>query len=316
MIFELIGLLHEPMQISFDYTIKSNEPQSLDTENKNWVIPLEINATANKNMDFCANYFIKTLGALSLSISEVENYKSINKQVFPVNIIYKGNQRTFYLRKESSLNALKTFVSHWEFYVRGFSIENGITKSQSKGKGQLHRFFNENDGEFSIDFLDSGQIAGTFSEKDIMTLEQIEKITGYLIKPIGISFPFKNGGFVVWEENGHGLVVAVSDIGQLNWNDAKQACSNLKLSGYNDWSLPSNIQLDAINTFLYVKGLGGFKHGFDDHGFVDRYWSSTEFPYPSTDNYAMTFNEMINSNKTLIGLSKENYFFVRPVRVF
>jgi hypothetical protein len=49
----MVGLLHEPMQTSFDYTIKSSEPKSLDAENKNWEISLKVTATANKNIDFC-----------------------------------------------------------------------------------------------------------------------------------------------------------------------------------------------------------------------------------------------------------------------
>jgi hypothetical protein len=83
---EMMGLLHEPLQISLDYVIKSSEPKSLDTESKNWAIPLEVTATANKNMDFCANYCIKTLKSLSLSDEEVANYKILNKSVFPVEI--------------------------------------------------------------------------------------------------------------------------------------------------------------------------------------------------------------------------------------
>ena len=35
---EMVGLLHEPMQISFDYVIKSSDPKSLDAESKNWSI--------------------------------------------------------------------------------------------------------------------------------------------------------------------------------------------------------------------------------------------------------------------------------------
>jgi hypothetical protein len=54
----MFGILHETMQVAFDYTIKSEEPKSLDAESKNWEIPLTVTSTANKNIDFCANYFI------------------------------------------------------------------------------------------------------------------------------------------------------------------------------------------------------------------------------------------------------------------
>jgi hypothetical protein len=63
-VFDMISLLHEVMQTSFDYTIKSDNPISLDAESKNWEVPLVVTALANKNMDFCADYFIKTLSAV------------------------------------------------------------------------------------------------------------------------------------------------------------------------------------------------------------------------------------------------------------
>ncbi|MEJ6711482.1 MAG: hypothetical protein QNK65_04840, partial [Flavobacteriales bacterium] len=95
-------MLHESMQISFDYDIKSSDPKSLDAESKNWEIPLRVTATCNQNIDFCANYFKKTLSSLSLTSTEVETYKSLNKEVFPINFSYTGKNITFYLRKERS----------------------------------------------------------------------------------------------------------------------------------------------------------------------------------------------------------------------
>lgn len=123
---EMVGLLHEPMQISFDYVIKSSEPKSLDAESKNWAIPLEVTATANKNMDFCANYCIKTLKALSLSDEEVAKYKSLDKSVFPVEIKYKGLTRKFFLRKIQSVHTLNTFLRQWGFYTSLFTVQSGL----------------------------------------------------------------------------------------------------------------------------------------------------------------------------------------------
>jgi len=137
---EMVGLLHEPMQISFDYVIKSSEPKSLDAESKNWEIPLVVTATTNKNIDFCANYCIKTLAALSLSAEEVTSYQSLNKAVFPFEINYKGVAKTFYLRKQSSINALNILTTNWEFYTRLFTVQSGMDESNGNGVGQIHDF--------------------------------------------------------------------------------------------------------------------------------------------------------------------------------
>jgi hypothetical protein len=52
----MIGLLHESMQLSFDYSIKSEEPKSIDSENKKCEIPLIINVKANENLELCSHF--------------------------------------------------------------------------------------------------------------------------------------------------------------------------------------------------------------------------------------------------------------------
>jgi hypothetical protein len=251
------------MQIAFDYAIKSGEPKSVDAESKNWEIPLTVTATCNKNMDFCANYCLKTLAALSLSSEEVTSYKSLNKYVFPVVISYNGVAKTFYLRKQISMDALNSFRNQLEFYLRLFTVQSGMDESDGNGEFQIYNFGNNN----TVNFLTAGQEAVAFSWRDQRTLSQIEQITGYRVKPRGVISKFKHGGFIVYEENGHGLVVAITDLGQMNWGSAKRACEDLILNGYSDWYLPSKEELNSIYVNLGQLGAGGFSGEY--------YWSST-----------------------------------------
>ena len=260
---EMVGLLHEPMQISFDYVIKSSDPKSLDAESKNWEIPLVVTATTNKNIDFCANYCIKTLTALSLSLEEVASYKSLNKTVFPVNINYNGGTNTFYLRKERSINTLNTLISQWEFYTRSFTVQSGMDESYGNGEGQIHVISDK-----TINFLTIGQKAASFSWQDKRTLAQIEKMTGYTVKPRGVTSQFKHGGFVVYERDGHGLVAAITDLGSMNWESAKTACDELILNGYSDWHLPNEEELKRLYVNLRKMGIGGFAN--------KSYWKLTD----------------------------------------
>ncbi len=268
---ELIGLLHEPMQIAFDYIIKTSDPKSLDAESKNWGIPLEVIATANKNMDFCANYFIKTLEALSLSTEDVTSYKSLNKAVFPVVINYKGFEYTYYLRKQNSIDVLNTFKRNWEFYTRLYTVESGTYTKDGFGVGQIHTFSNidisNNTNQKTIYFLTAGQKAATFSWQDKRTLEQIEQMTGYTVKPRGIVSEFKHGGFVVFEENGHGLVASLIEPERMPWYDALDFCNALVLNGYSDWHLPTKEELNVLYLNQQINKVGGF------HSIL--YWSST-----------------------------------------
>ena len=300
---DMVGLLHEPMQNSFDYIIKSSEPKSLDADNKNWEIPLEATATANKNMDFCANYCMKTLGAVSLSSEEVTSYQSLNKAVFPIDVNYNEVAKTFYLRKESSLNALKMFISFWEYYTRSFIVQSGVDKLYGNDQKVKDKSVSAGNSAIGIDFLTAGQQAATFTWNDKKTLLQMEQMNGYTIKSSGVVSRFKYGGFVVYEENGHGLVVANADLGEMNWNAANTASEALIFNGYSDWRLPTKEELNSIYINMAKLGVGCFK---------GVYWSSTS----SSDYHKWVQNFFKGSQNAELKDEKALEYFVRAVRTF
>src|SRR6187455_2507507 len=67
------------------------------------------------------------------------------------------------------------------------------------------------------------------------------------------------GGIVVYEANGHGLIVATSDLGKQDWASAMKVCDELELNGYSDWRLPNREELNALYTNLKLKNLGGLQ---------------------------------------------------------
>ncbi len=276
---EMVGLLHEAMQISFDYVIKSSDPKSLDAENKNWEIPLVVTATCNKNIDFCANYFMKTLAAISLSPTEVETYKSLNKQVFLVSVTYQNKSVTYNLRKQSSIAAIHSLTSNWQFFTRLFAVQSGMDELYGNWEGNIYSFSgdrsyynDDNAGTRFIHFPTSGNVAATFIWSDKRTLAQIEQMTGYTIKSRGVVSQFKYGGFLVYEENGHGLVAAITDLGKMEWYPGKQACENLVSNGFSDWHLPTKSELNKLFLNLHTKKIGDFLN-------KGEYWSSTYSDY-------------------------------------
>lgn len=295
---EMVGLLHESMQISFDYDIKSSDPKSLDAESKNWEIPLRVTATCNQNIDFCANYFKKTLSSLSLTSTEVETYKSLNKEVFPINFSYTGKNITFYLRKETSINIVKSLLYNWDFYTRLFTVQSGLDESFGNGESKLFKITDIRN-KTSVSYPGVGDVAGSFTWSDKRTLSQIEQMTGYAVKPRGVISNFKHGGYVVWEKDGHGLVAAVCDLEKRNWTNAKIACEALDINGYSDWHLPTKEELQYLYKNLYQVGIADFERR--------AYWSSTAYGTRPWLQHFLTGGQSANKN---------NDAYVRAVRAF
>lgn len=359
-IAEMVGLLHEPMQTSFDYLIKSGDPKSIDALSKNWEIPLEVTAICNKNIDFCANYFIKTLSALSLTPAEVETYKSLNKQVFTLIVNYSGVENIFNFRKAQSMDAIYSFVFNWKFYTRLFIVESGLvnnvgTNLYKPGRhsnfgmyevphdqlGELTRneeiseFIKLNDNvyqdngtnDLTILFPSKDKLVARFNWNDKRTLVQIEQMTGYSVKPRGVVSYFKQGGYVVNEKDGHGLVVALYDIGKGTLVNAKKKCNEFEINGYNDWRLPSIEELGMIHKNMFEYGLGNLcpfimRWGRDEpslFAYYDyRYWTENSKGYWSNiekDAYYSYIYDFFKG-KSEIQYGKEGPYFIRPVRTF
>ncbi|PQJ09122.1 hypothetical protein CJD36_020200 [Flavipsychrobacter stenotrophus] len=256
-IVDLLMLLHEPMQTAYDYEIKTSESKAssiIDKEGKNWNIPIVVTATTNKNIDVCSEYLFKTLKAISLTREEVQTYAELKKLYFQYEITYKGQSKKIYLRTLASSLALTNFNYCIEGYIRSFKVVSDV---ETYGNGEIHFYKVAHPG--SITLLASGQKAATFMWDDPKTLQQIEHISGYVVKPRGIHSLIKNGGVVIYEENGHGLVAAITDIDPaMKWDVAKKECDELGMGGYHDWRLPSVKELKLVYQNLGKDDIGGF----------------------------------------------------------
>jgi hypothetical protein len=259
MIIDLIGLMHENMQLSFDYSIEIKDPLNSPENNNIWEVPGKITVRSNNNVDICKLYCLRMLESISMKPSEIESYKALNRKYYKLSINSLDGSRDFYLRNISAHEAFKTFISEWSFFTRDFFIRcgdedfecvSGSCNSEETG----HNFnFSRDNFTFKqheiwrgdillLNFPKVGEVIREINFTDKRTLIELEKIDGYNIFPLGIISPYKYGGFVINEFEGHGLVLSVIDV-HAGYSEIFKSCETLELAGYNDWELPNLEQM-------------------------------------------------------------------------
>ena len=131
------------------------------------------------------------------------------------------------------------------------------------------------------------------SEKLLLKLNMTKSNSGKLA----------NGGIIVYtdEKGEHGLVCSISDLGNANWNDAKEQCEVYNEGGFSDWRLPTKDELQLIYLLLHKRKIGGFASSI--------FWSSTEFNKSSA--WLQDFDNGLQDN-----YSTDNGCNVRAVRAF
>jgi hypothetical protein len=282
---DMFGILHEILQISFDYEIVPGIPQSKDSKNESFDLPISVHVKTNKNIDFCMQYLRNTLGAISLKPAEVESYKSIKKPIFPVH--FHGSD--FYLRKRTSLYLICSLIQNSLFYTKLYTVESGIDVKDAKNVVEEIKYTGiekseytegyflgeidydyENDRsscrcepfqvkkiptECSIYKVESNQKIYTHSWKEYRSISEIEKITKYTAKPRGKVSTFTNGGYLLSSKKNKNIIVsAINFIGFLKYEgyDFGQYSNGLSLdkcdilSDFQDWRIPTIKELEKI----------------------------------------------------------------------
>lgn len=99
-----------------DYKIVPSEPVN---ENDKWKVQLSINFVLNKNYDVLTNYISHFIKSISMSLADINSYKSLNKPVYPLKINRDKSFEaltqselvidTYYLRNQSTYNSIISF---------------------------------------------------------------------------------------------------------------------------------------------------------------------------------------------------------------
>lgn len=305
----LMSVVHSLMQNAFDYKIVSDQPISLDPQSKNWQIKHTVKAIANNNLSICAEYLTKNLSYICMKDEEIQNYKSLNKKYYTCQVRIGTIDKSFYLRRMESILILNTIVYQFEYYTRkffiksdvsehyGFDFSNNDREDKWKTVQQVNSTYRVNSyrdprsydnfriisNGLKIVLKPVNETVDSFIFRENLSLEQISKIKSIKVHPNTINTDYKNGGFVIYENDSIQVVISpqtvsdkfldnngldkvihfftLSDIDLNPTLDFQIHSSKLRelvgkrisLLGFDDWKIPNSTSLEFIGLILLTE---------------------------------------------------------------
>ena len=301
----LYNYLFEPLQLAYDYEIKTFDPVSVDNNNNNWKVSSKVFIVANKNMDVCATIHNETLKGISLDKSEMDSYMSMKKKIYKYALVYNNKIIEFFFRSSKTIELLKAidFIKTkfiWNFaIIRNASVIISHEESSYEyGKNlatypryyedhnDKNSFYNRSNEYYISKFFKKEELVENYILSEEFSLKEIEKLKEYAVKSNGVVIKLKQGGYALDNNLGHGIAITTIDFTEKNWKMANQFCENLNYGGYNDWRLPTMKEL-----LLIKKKIGNNIIDPANSNNNYYYWSSTSLKgFTEIDEYGIQEN--------------------------
>lgn len=142
-IINLCRVSNEILANSLDFSLKVGDPYMAKdlhgTKPNDYAILLTVDITPNSNFDKFVEYFWANIKSLAMRNSEIENYKSMNKDVYTLDII---DYHTLSFRKKETAIALQNLFIKSNRYLHSFRVISNIDTINVKpccyyyGRGQ------------------------------------------------------------------------------------------------------------------------------------------------------------------------------------
>ena len=315
---DMLSVAHELMQNSFDFKLSSSSPKKDDSQ---WNVFIDVEATANKNIERVTEYITTVLEALAMTDEEKKLYRELEMPKYEIIL----NKKTIlYLRTKESVFVMESFISNLEFYMSNFILgTNGsynLTLEDSK----------YNQKKFGVSFVDrygkkwvqKNGYAASFNYMD--NLKSWEKVYGLFDRNYAYdhldywSFYSKNLNYKTIEKWG---TYSSSGLDKYIFSlpDAKELCATYKLcfiydthelkslKGYN--IKPKGVVSEFVSDgYLIHTQNGDFVYSIHKEFNNQQFFEKDNWVMPTEDDCILILKEIYNKR---IGVSSDKKYSTR-----
>ena len=275
-VVNLLEVGNEYLLKAFSFDLKIGTPISIDDISEKWMIQFNVKTKINSNISLFQKLLIDNLKLLNMPESEIIEYENSGKKVYPIKLF----NETIYLRNKYTQETIINFVKLWSGYVRSFDIKSKfksirgnkiLPPEEVEIKFSNSQFLNSisiNDFNLLEDIPNTNAIYGDFDFFEEFKFDEIEPLNGFKIYPNNL-LQFKNGGYVIQDDSGHGLVLSPFSI-----NYSEEYKKNIKPNIDDDlnWKVPTFEEFELINQKLFLNQISYFDMGWGE----DDYLTSTQ----------------------------------------
>ncbi len=124
-IINLCEVSDKILSSALDYSIQVNEPTKIKGSEM-YEIPLVVTAKPNINFVQFITYFKKNIDGISMSLSERQNYHTINKDIYC--LFFNNFDKRYFFRNPKTAVALQNFFLKSNKYLHNFEINSNIDR--------------------------------------------------------------------------------------------------------------------------------------------------------------------------------------------
>ena len=121
----MIKVLKEISNESFDFEIRADEPISSSTNH--WKVPIRVDIKMNENFFKVSSLLFGLLNDLKMTYSEMQSYMDLKKSFYPITFIKNENEKgIFYFRNSETIELILDFIYSLNNIMTNFRVDNGI----------------------------------------------------------------------------------------------------------------------------------------------------------------------------------------------
>jgi TonB family protein len=133
---QFVSIMKKQFENVFIFNLEQGTPYSKDLNSTEWYIPLKIGVQVLDEIKSAETFCFKALSSISMDRSKFSYQDISDNKVFPIRMIYLGEEYFFFLQKKEYIETIVSLNNDWVQYSKSYLIITSLFEKYSPGSGK------------------------------------------------------------------------------------------------------------------------------------------------------------------------------------